>query len=178
MKVTKTLIAIAAAATVMAGIAPAPATAAEEVKWVRSIPFNLALEGALAAMACGDAAGSHVSVGVMDFSGQMKVLLVPDNATLVGENVLPRKMYAALLLQQATSPIVLKTSRPERSETGITGNVLDRISPGSVISPGGVPLFAGKDFVGVLGVGGATTPGDVDTKCAQAGADKIKDRLN
>ncbi len=56
--------------------------------------------------------------------------------------------------------------------------MLERIAPGmAVVSPGGVPLFAGKDFVGVIGVGGATTPGDVDNKCAQAGADKIKDRL-
>lgn len=176
MKITKIAALIGAAAAMTTGL-PLSASRAEDVKWVRSIPFNLALEGALAAMACGDAAGSHVSVGVMDIAGQMKVLLVPDGATLVGENVLPRKMYAALLLQKDTSPIVLKTVRPERSETGVTGNVLDRVSPGSVISPGGVALFAGDDFVGVLGVGGATTPGDVDTKCAQAGADKIKDRL-
>ncbi len=132
----------------------------------------------MAALACSESFGSHTSVGVMDIAGQWKVLLVPDNHTMIGLKVLPEKMNAALLRQQATKDMVALSKPPNRAEIDTSGNVLERIAPGmAVVSPGGVPLFAGKDFVGVIGVGGATTPGDVDNKCAQAGADKIKDRL-
>jgi uncharacterized protein GlcG (DUF336 family) len=186
-----TSVAVCAAALLSATVAPsiaAPAKAAPpppppaEVKWVRSIPFSLALEGALAALQCAERMGSHTSVGVMDIAGNWKVLLVPDNATMIGYKVLPTKMNAALMRQAPTSPTVEQSKAPARAEIDTSANVLERIAPGfAVISRGGVPLFAGegkdREFVGVLGVGGATTPGDVDTTCANEGANKIKDRL-
>ncbi len=176
MKIVTTL---AVAAAGLGALAAAPAvSSAQEVKWVRSIPYSLALEAAQAAMACSERLGSHTSVGVMDFTGGWKVLLVPDNATLIGQKVLPEKMNAALLRQGKTKDMVALSKPPARAEIDTSGNVLERIAPGmAVVSPGAVPLFAGKDFVGVIGVGGATTPGDVDNVCAQAGADKIADRL-
>ena len=159
--------------------APAAPPAPAPVKWARSIPFSLALQAANAALACGESYGSHLSVGVMDISGQFKVLFTPDNATLVGEHVLVKKMQATLLLQKATSPLFNEVARPKRAESDAQTQIMDRVVPAfGVISPGAVPLFAGGDFVGVVGVGGATTPGDVDTKCGQAGADAIKDQLN
>jgi uncharacterized protein GlcG (DUF336 family) len=155
-----------------------PPNAGKPAKWARSIPFALAKEAAEAALKCAEDLGSHTSVGVMDTSGHFKVLFTPDNATLVGEHVLIKKMNAALLLQKDTSPEFAKVQRPERAETGTLSNVLERIAPGeALISPGGLPIFAGGDFVGVIGVAGATTPGDIDTKCPQVGLDKIKDRL-
>jgi len=157
---------------------PAAPTAPEPVKWARSIPFSLALKAANAALECGESYGSHLSVGVMDISGHFKVLYTPDNATLVGEHVLVKKMQAALLLQKATSPLFNEVQRPKRAESDVQTQIMDRVVPAfGVISPGAEPLFAGGDFVGVVGVGGATTPGDVDTKCGLAGADAIKDDL-
>jgi uncharacterized protein GlcG (DUF336 family) len=168
--------AFAAPAKPAAAAAPAPPA---EVHWVRSISFALAKEAADAALKCAADGGSNTSVGVMDISGHFKVLYTPDNATLVGYDVLIKKMNAALLLQQDTSPEFKKVQRPARAETGTLSNVLDRIAPGmALISPGGLPIFAGKDFIGVIGVAGATTPGDLDTKCPQVGLDAIKDRLN
>jgi uncharacterized protein GlcG (DUF336 family) len=41
---------------------------------------------------------------------------------------------------------------------------------------GGVPIAAGSDHLGAIGVGGAPG-GDKDEACAMAGIDKIKDRL-
>ena len=164
--------------------APAAVSApAAPVKFVRSIPFSLALEGALAALQCAERMGSHTSVGVMDVAGRWKVLLVPDNNTLIGYTVLPEKMNAALMRQGSTGAMVALSKPPARAEIDTSGNVLERIAPGfAVVSPGGEPLFAGegkdREFVGVLGVGGATTPGDVDNVCAREGVAKIKDRLN
>jgi uncharacterized protein GlcG (DUF336 family) len=180
------LAALAAAAAAPSQAAPdqAPATStAGSTKWVKSIPYAVALKGALAGLACAERMGSHTSVGVMDYAGQWKVLLTPDNATMIGVKVLPLKMNAALLRQAATSPTVKQSVPPARAEIDTSGNVLERIAPGmAVISPGAVPLFRGegrdREFVGVLGVAGATTPGDVDTVCANEGAAAIKADLN
>lgn len=186
MKILSKTIAMAASAALLTGASlawAAPAAApgpqpGSKVKWVRSIPFALAKEAADAALACAEKGGSHTSVGVMDISGHFKVLYTPDDATLVGWDVLIKKMNAALLRQKETSAERALTKPPARAETDTLSNVMEKIAPGmALISPGGVPLFAGDDFVGVMGVAGATTPGDLDTVCAQAGADKIKDRL-
>jgi uncharacterized protein GlcG (DUF336 family) len=50
------------------------------------------------------------------------------------------------------------------------------------VAPGGLPLMAGNDVIGGIGVGGSPTAngvagGERDAVCAQAGVDKIKDRL-
>jgi uncharacterized protein GlcG (DUF336 family) len=173
--------AVAPSSAAPAKAAPPPPSPAEQ-KWVHSIPFSLALEGALAALQCAERMGSHTSVGVMDVAGNWKVLLVPDNNTMIGYKVLPTKMNAALMRQASTGPTVAQSKPPARAEIDTSANVLERIAPGfAVISPGGEPLFFGegktREFVGVLGVGGATTPGDIDNVCAKEGVAKIQDRL-
>jgi len=178
----KTAIALSAAAllgSVSASASAAPAAPA--VKWQRSIPYSLALEGAQAALKCSQDAGFNASVAVMDFAGQLKILLVPDGATLIGQKVLIKKMNATLLRQQDTAAMVALTTTPgARAEIDTSSNVLERIAPGmAVVSPGAVPLFIGsgptREFVGVLGVGGAN--GKIDTDCPVAGLAKIQDRL-
>ena len=177
-------IAIALSAAALLGSASASAApAAPAVKWQRSIPYNLALEAAQAALKCSIDNGFNASVGVMDFAGQMKILLVPDGATLIGQKVLIKKMNATLLRQGDTAAMVALTTAPGvRAEIDTSSNVLERIAPGmAVVSPGAVPIFAGgntpttREFVGVLGVGGANGP--VDTKCPVEGLAKIADRL-
>ena len=51
--------------------------------------------------------------------------------------------------------------------------LLDRITP----QEGGLPIFAGKELVGAVGISGAPS-GEKDTACAQAGIDKIAKGLN
>ena len=177
----KIAIALSAAALLASGSASAAPAAPAPVKWQRSIPYNLALEAAQAALKCSLDNGFPASVGVMDFAGQMKILLVPDNATLIGQKVLIKKMNATLLRQQDTAAMVALTTVPGvRAEIDTSSNVLERIAPGmAVVSPGAVPIFIGsgptREFVGVLGVGGANGP--IDTKCPVDGLAKIQDRL-
>ena len=174
-------IALSAAALLGSASASAAPAAPAPVKWQRSIPYALALEAAQAALKCSQDNGFNASVGVMDFAGQMKILLVPDGATLIGQKVLIKKMNAALLRQGDTAAMVALTTAPgARAEIDTSSNVLERIAPGmAVVSPGGVPIFIGagptREFVGVLGVGGAN--GKVDTDCPLVGVAKIQDRL-
>lgn len=175
--ILKTTSAAVVAMAVLTNAASA-APAAAPVKWPRSIPYSLALEAAQATLECTLAKGFPASVGVMDFDGQLKILLVPDGATLIGQRVLIKKMNATVLRQGDTAAMVALTTAPGvRAEIDTSSNVLERIAPGfAVVSPGAVPLMAGKEFVGVLGIGGADGP--VDTQCPLVGLAKIKDRLN
>jgi uncharacterized protein GlcG (DUF336 family) len=180
-KIAPKVLGAALAAAALAGSASAAPAAGSAVKWQRSIPYSLALEAAQAALKCSQDNGFNASVGVMDFAGQMKILLVPDNATLIGQKVLIKKMNAALLRQGDTAAMVALTTQPGvRAEIDTSSNVLERIAPGmAVVSPGAVPIFIGsgptREFVGVLGVGGANGP--IDTKCPVEGLAKIQDRL-
>lgn len=47
---------------------------------------------------------------------------------------------------------------------------------GFLLLGGGLPIRAGNIVIGAIGVGGAPG-GPLDDQCAQAGIDKIKDRL-
>jgi uncharacterized protein GlcG (DUF336 family) len=181
-KIASAAVAVATlASAVTATSAFAAPAAAPPVKWVRSIPLSLALEAAQAALKCSQDNGFNASVGVMDFAGQLKVLLVPDGATLIGQKVLIKKMNATLLRQQDTGAMVALTTAPgARAEIDTSSNVLERIAPGmAVVSPGAEPIFIGsgpsREFVGVLGVGGANGP--IDLKCPKDGLAKIQDRL-
>jgi uncharacterized protein GlcG (DUF336 family) len=48
---------------------------------------------------------------------------------------------------------------------------------GFMLVGGGLPIRAGNEVIGGIGVGGAPG-GHLDDACSQAGIDKIKDRLN
>ena len=70
----------------------------------------------------------------------------------------------------------------------MTGDVTKRVSTPGAFNPGvfdsqlttglgGLPIKVGEDTIG--GISAAGTPGgDKDEACANAGLDKIKDRLN
>jgi uncharacterized protein GlcG (DUF336 family) len=48
---------------------------------------------------------------------------------------------------------------------------------GLLILGGGLPIHAGDEVIGAIGIGGAPG-GHLDDQCAEAGIAKIRDRLN
>ena len=48
--------------------------------------------------------------------------------------------------------------------------------PGFLLLGGGVPIKAGDEVIGAVGVGGAPG-GHLDEQCAMAGIDKVRDQL-
>ena len=179
--------ALAASALVLAFAAASPsfaadkkAPAAPQIDWVKSVPLDLAMGAAEQALNECRRNNRHPSVGVMDMDGQMKVLLIDDNAGEVGQHALVHKMYTALLLQQTTEDWVEKSPPGVRSEIDPDADVLDKIAPGGLISPGGYALKVGNEFVGVLGVGGTglgMKPGS-EGECAKFGGDWFEARVN
>lgn len=182
--------AMAAAAAVgfmMMGVGAAPAQA-QAVTWVRSIPVDLAIEAARAALAA--CAGKHASVGVVDHDGHMIVLYVDDYATMIGQKALPQKLHAAVIRQSSTQEMADHSKDSKNipgPEVDWEARIIDRFNDGALISPGAIPLFTGvqpnRMFVGAIGVAGASPPGagvgivDDDEMCARAGVAKIQDRL-
>ena len=113
--------------------------------------------------------GFKVTVTVLDRLGRTKVVLHDDDANPhTAENSL-RKAYTSL------------TSRVPSGEYGrrVTADpkLVGLLSLEQMTSvEGGLPIMAGKDLVGAIGVSGAPG-GDKDAACAQAGIDHIAKSL-
>lgn len=134
------------------------------------LPLSLATEAAEAALAACEKQGYRVSVAVVDRSGLVRVQIRGDGAgphTLDSSN---RKAYTAASLGRPTGDLVKAISGNPANE-GLR-NMNEKI----LILAGGLPVKAGDDVVGGIGVGGAPG-GEKDEACAQGGLDKIKDRL-
>lgn len=78
-----------------------------------------------------------------------------------------RKAYTAFTTREASGEV---GKRPPTRTSGFL--LLDR----TTTLEGGLPVFAGKELVGAIGISGAPG-GDKDAACAQVGIDKIAKAL-
>jgi uncharacterized protein GlcG (DUF336 family) len=148
----------------------APAAKAADLPLEKVLPLSLATEAAQGALAACQAKGFHVSVAVTDRSGLVRALLRDDKA---GPHTLDsslKKAYTATSLGVSTG--VLTKIVAEHPEAAGLRDMNEKI----LIMQGGLPIKAGAEVVGGIGVGG-TPGGDTDEVCARAGLDKIMDRL-
>ena len=88
----------------------------------------------------------------------------------VGAEVTRRKAYTAALQRVSTADYTKRVTTPGAFNPG-------QFDAQLATGAGGVPIKAGEDTIGGIAAGGAPG-GDKDEACAQAGIDKIKDRLN
>ncbi|MBI3367392.1 MAG: heme-binding protein [Burkholderiales bacterium] len=129
----------------------------------RSLSLTAAMELASAALERCRADGYKVSITVLNRHARTAVVLSDDGInphTL--ENSL-RKAYTAFTTR---SPSVEMGKRPQPNLDGFMQ--LDKVTT----IEGGLPIFAGKELVGAVGISGAPG-GDKDSACAQVGIDKI-----
>ncbi len=129
----------------------------------RSISVNAALELASAALERCRADGYKVTITVLNRHARTSVVLSDDGVNPHTVENSYRKAYTAFTIRQ---PSVELGKRPQPGLAGFM--LLDHISP----LEGGLPLFAGKELVGAIGISGAPG-GDKDSACAQVGIDKI-----
>ena len=104
-----------------------------------------------------------VTITVLNRHARTSVVLSEDGVnphTL--ENSL-RKAYTSFTTRSPSGEMA------KRAQPGLSGfMLLDKITP----IEGGLPIFAGKDLVGAVGISGAPG-GEKDAACAQVGIDKI-----
>lgn len=113
--------------------------------------------------------GYKVSVVIVDKAGQVAASLRGDGTNPHTMEFAKMKAYTSRTRGQTSLEFMkLSMATPE-------GGLLRQI-PGVVAIGGGVPIKAGNEVIGGIGVSGAPG-GDQDEMCAKAGIDAIKDAL-
>ena len=156
MSKTKTI--IVAAAALACGLAGAQSLVSE-----RSISLNAALELATASLERCRADGYKVTITVLNRHARTAVVLSDDGVNPHTVENSMRKAYTAFTTRASTLEM------GKRTQPNLSGfMLLERITT----IEGGLPIFAGKELVGSVGISGAPG-GEKDAACAQTGIDKI-----
>jgi uncharacterized protein GlcG (DUF336 family) len=138
----------------------------------RNLSADLALKAATAAQDAARLRGYHVAVAVVDRGGQILVLLRDDGG---GAHLLDgarRKAFTAVSAHNRTS-VLSKAVDTRSGEPDPHLVFLENV----LMVGGGVPIKAGDEIVGAIGVSGS--PGSVhDEECADAGILKIESSLH
>jgi len=133
----------------------------------QSLTLDAALELATAGLERCRADGYKVTVTVLNRHARPLVVLSDDGVNPHTVQNSDRKAYTAFTTRQ---PSVEMGKRPQPAQSALL--LLDRITP----LEGGMPIFAGKELVGAVGISGAPG-GEKDAVCAQTGIDRIAKKL-
>jgi uncharacterized protein GlcG (DUF336 family) len=146
---------------------------AQTVVTERTLSVTAANEAAMTALEQCRKEGHRVTVTVLDHAGRTKVVLRDDGASPHTVQHSLNKAYTALTYRSASGEY---GKRATASFPGSSGALhLDKITTAA----GGLPIRAGKDLVGAIGVSGSpggqggAPGGATDEKCAQAGIERI-----
>ena len=133
----------------------------------KNVSLAMAQTIAQAALAQCESMGFKVSVAVVDRSGQTIVMLRGDGAGLHTPEGAERKAYTARTFSQPSADFVKRLS--DRPDTVGSRQYTRVLALG-----GGLPIKAGNEVVGAVGISGSPGKDDV---CSQAGIDKVADQL-
>ena len=133
----------------------------------KNIPLAVAQTIAQAALAQCESMGFKISVAVVDGGGLTIVMLRGDGAGLHTPEGAERKAYTARTFSQPSADFVKRLS--DRPDTVGSLQYTRVLALG-----GGLPIKAGNEIVGAVGVSGSPGKDDV---CSQAGIDKVADQL-
>lgn len=133
----------------------------------KNVSLTMAQTIAQAALAQCESMGFKVSVAVVDKGGLTIVMLRGDGAGLHTPEGAERKAYTARTFSQPSADFVKRLS--DRPDTVGSRQYTRVLALG-----GGLPIKAGNEVVGAVGVSGSPGKDDV---CSQAGIDKVADQL-
>jgi uncharacterized protein GlcG (DUF336 family) len=148
---------------------PCAAGAQDGTFATRSLTPETALTAARAALEACRKDGFQVGVAVSDRSGQLLVLLRDRFAGAHTIDVASAKAWTAASFRIPTTALAAET-QPGRPMSGL------RTLPKVMAAGGGLPIEAGGQTVGAIGVSGAPS-GDADDRCATAGIKAIRDAI-
>ena len=146
----------------------APGVVRTDVTTIRSLGMKYSMEAAQAALDACAVTNPHVAVVLVDTAGNIRLIMVADGADASLADNARRKGWTAVTLRQVTSV----------EQKMVEANPLMVVPPHSddLIAPGGVPIRAGTQVIGGIGVEGGD-PMEAE-KCAQAGVEKLKEYLH
>ncbi len=111
----------------------------------------------------------QVTAVVLDTGGVHQAMLRGDGAGINTVETAHYKAYTAVGFQIDTIDLV------DRAKGGRVSSAIAKV-PNLLLAQGGVVIKVGDEVIGAIGVSGAKG-GNIDTQCARAAIDKIKDRL-
>lgn len=155
---------------VLAAVIPSLACA-QALITERSISTAAAQEAARVALETCRKDGHRVTVTVLDHAARTKVVLRDDGASPHSVQHSLNKAYTALTYGEPSGDYGKRAAANPQSAGALH---LEKIATAA----GGLPIRAGNAIVGAIGVSGSrgkpeAPGGAADTKCAQAGIDKI-----
>jgi uncharacterized protein GlcG (DUF336 family) len=154
-------------AAIFATLAFPSAAAAQGVVSERNVSAQMALAIANTAMECAPG-GKGLSVAVVDRAGQIKVLLRGDGSPPMGAELSRRKAYTARTFRRPS------LEWAKRTQTDLAGQ---RMLTDVIPLGGGMPIKAGDEVIGGVGVSGTPGGQQADEDCAKAGIAKVADQL-
>jgi uncharacterized protein GlcG (DUF336 family) len=146
------------------------AAAAQGLITQRALSAEMALDLVQGALEKCRAQGYRVSVTVVNAEGLVKTVVRDDGAAPHTIDLSKKKAYTAATQRNLSGDIAKQW-----------GNIPPPAIDGIVALAGGVPVRAGNDVIGAIGISGApagSPAGINDEICANAGIAKIAARLN
>jgi uncharacterized protein GlcG (DUF336 family) len=142
------------------------AAAAQELLTQKALSLDVALAIAQGALQQCRADGYHVSVTVVDGAGMVKVQMHDDGAGPHTIDFSRRKAYSAFTFKRTSG----ETGKAWAANPPAP-NIQDAVG-----TAGGVPIRAGSEVIGAVGVSGAPG-GEKDEACSNAGIAKVASKL-
>lgn len=145
------------------------AASAQAVRTEKNISLELANQIAGAAVAACAGNGYPVTATVVDRAGTVRVVQRADNA---GPGTLASSQQKAFtsVSAKSTTQAIMETAQKNPAAANLV------YLPGYLLLGGGVPIKAGNEVIGAVGVGGAPG-GHLDEQCAMAALAKVQDQL-
>lgn len=148
---------------------PCAAYAQSAVISQRTLSFAAALDAAKTALESCQKGGYQVTVTVLGRNGRTLVVLHDDGANPHTIENSFRKAYTSLTFRRPSGEFgKAQAALPPPHGAMVLANITS--------AEGALPIFAGKEVVGSMGISGAPG-GHLDAACVQAGIDKIKGGL-
>ncbi len=143
---------------------------AQSVRSERNVSLDLANQIAAASVAACQEKGYAVTATVVDRAATIRAVQRADNA---GPHTLEASHAKAFTSASAKNTTLAMMESAQKNPGA--ANLVH--IPGFLLLGGGVPIKAGNEVIGAVGVGGAPG-GNLDEQCAMAALDKVKDALN
>jgi uncharacterized protein GlcG (DUF336 family) len=141
---------------------------AQDITTVRQLSAKLAMEAVTAALESCVAEGYRVSVAIVDRTGLVRATLRGDGSGPHTHESAIRKAYTSATMGALTGELATRIQDPNLATL--------KDIPGVLFLAGGVPIRAGEELIGGIGVAGAPG-GNFDEACGNAGIAAIQDRL-
>ena len=135
----------------------------------KNMSLEIANQLASAGVASCAANGYAVAVTVVDRAGTVRAVQRADNA---GPHTLAASQQKAFTSASAKNTTLAMMESAQKNPGA--ANLVN--IPGFLLLGGGVPVKAGNEVIGAIGIGGAPG-GHLDEQCALAALDKVKDQL-